>query len=543
MSSERAGPQNKKTYASRAQCRYRSRIFHSRTCPSSPRASPPPAQSRAVPAPTLSSQPHHSLPLPQSQQVFRSVAAASRGTQFPPSAPHHPGPCPLIQVRPQLCPPRLVKLDHHTPSHALPSVKGSSRQKLDQRTFTEQVHEGKDNGYLFSKKIASGAFSKVYLADATHECVHHNPKLSSDLQGKRHTMIAVKIISATEAPVEFSRKLLPREISSLNTTYKHLNVVGRGLDTACPHPPLPQGQLSPASCLPQAYRPRPPPWTSLSPQGWSPTASWNLDLVQLYETYQSSQLVLELVAQGDLLEHINAALDPLYHPGLEEKEVLGLFWQLVSAMAHYHSVGIAYQRGRHLGLSDLKCKNILLDDHGLLRLTGEPTAPALTPSPGLNASTCRGPHPTLVPARPLPSALPGLQATLTHGPEATGLTPTATLPMHLVQILASSAVWGPGTHCSALSVAPQSTQPEILVSSKYSRQQADLWSLGVILYAMVSKKLPFKEPQPHCMLHLMHCGPTFWPGLFPEKQVQSPFPASMDDLEPGTDLERQWPVL
>lgn len=115
----------------------------------------------------------------QSQQVFRSVAAASRRTQFPPSAPHLPGPCPLTQVRPQSCPPRLVKLDHYTPSHALPSVKGSSRQKLDQRTFTEQIHEGKDNGYLFPK---------VYLADATHKCMHHNPKLSSDLQGKRYTM-------------------------------------------------------------------------------------------------------------------------------------------------------------------------------------------------------------------------------------------------------------------------------------------------------------------------------------------------------------------
>lgn len=30
-----------------------------------------------------------------------------------------------------------------------------------------------------------------------------------------------------EAPVEFSPKFLPREILSLNTTYKHLNVVGR----------------------------------------------------------------------------------------------------------------------------------------------------------------------------------------------------------------------------------------------------------------------------------------------------------------------------
>ncbi|XP_033058600.1 LOW QUALITY PROTEIN: testis-specific serine/threonine-protein kinase 5-like [Trachypithecus francoisi] len=257
--------------------------------------SPCPVQGCASPRPELAAP-----SLPASAAVPASLqkrGCCLKRDAVPTQRPPPPWPLPSDTSRPQSCPPRLVKLDHHTPSHALPSVKGSSRQKLDQRTSTEQVHEGKDNGYLFSKKIASGAFSKVYLADATHECIHHNPKLSSDLQGKRHTMIAVKIVSTAEAPVEFSRKLLPREISSLNTTYKHLNVV------------------------------------------------------QLCETYQSSQLVLELVAQGNLLEHINAALDPLYHPGLKEKEVLGLFWQLVSAMAHYHSVGIAYQRGRHLGRS------------------------------------------------------------------------------------------------------------------------------------------------------------------------------------------------
>ncbi|XP_030660550.1 uncharacterized protein LOC105739195 [Nomascus leucogenys] len=205
MSSEWAAPQNKKTHPLRTQCRYSSRILHSRTCPSSPRAAPP-APSRAVPAPALSLQPHHSLPLPQSQQVFRRVAAASRGTQFPPSTPYHPGPCPLTQVRSQLCSPRLVKLDHHAPFHALPSEKGSSRQTLDQRTFTEQVCECKDNGYLLSsKKIGSGAFSKVYLADATHERMHHNPKLSSDLQGKRHTMVRQAHLPPQGAPVPPSR--------------------------------------------------------------------------------------------------------------------------------------------------------------------------------------------------------------------------------------------------------------------------------------------------------------------------------------------------
>lgn len=69
-------------------------------------------------------------------------------------------------------------------------MKGSSRRKLDQQTFMAQVRECRDKGYLLSsKKIGSGAFSKVYLAYATQERMQHNPKLASDLRGKRHTMV------------------------------------------------------------------------------------------------------------------------------------------------------------------------------------------------------------------------------------------------------------------------------------------------------------------------------------------------------------------
>ncbi|XP_025306562.3 testis-specific serine/threonine-protein kinase 5-like isoform X1 [Canis lupus dingo] len=276
-------------------------------------------------------------------------------------------------------------------------MKGRARQKLDQLNFMEQVRECRDNGYLLSsRKIGSGAFSKVYLAYATHERLRHNPKLASDLRGKRHAMVAIKIISTAEAPVEFSQKFLPREISSLNATYKHLNVV------------------------------------------------------QLYETYQNSRrsyLVLELAARGDLLEHINSVSDHRCRPGLEEDEARGLFWQLVSAVAHCHSSGIVHR--------DLKCENILLDDRGLLKLSDFGFA---------NRS--------------------GLKNSLLS------------------------------TFCGSVAY----TAPEILMSKKYNGEQADLWSLGIILYAMVTGKLPFKERQPHRMLHLMRQGPTFRPGMSPECQ-------------------------
>ncbi|XP_047420242.1 testis-specific serine/threonine-protein kinase 5-like [Sciurus carolinensis] len=290
------------------------------------------------------------------------------------------------------------ELDRQAPfGGTLSSMKGSGRLRSDHRNFIEQVQECMDNGYLLSsKRIGSGAFSKVYLAYATQERMQHNPKLSSDLRGKHHTMVAIKIISMAEAPVEFSQKFLPREISSLNATYKHLNVV------------------------------------------------------QLYETYHNSQrfyLVLELAARGDLLEHINAVSDHRCCPGLEEEEARRLFWQLVGAVAHCHNAGIVHR--------DLKCENILLDDQGFLKLTDFGFA---------NHS--------------------GLKNSLLS------------------------------TFCGSVAY----TAPEILMSKKYSGEQADLWSLGIILYAMVTGKLPFKESQPHRMLHLMRRGPIFQPGLSPECQ-------------------------
>ena len=92
--------------------------------------------------------------------------------------------------------------------------------------------------------------------------------------------MAIKIISTAEAPVEFSRKFLPREISSLNATYKHLNVVGR--DPRQPGPShLPQAapslpgtlMLEPAPS--QDPSPMHPggPWLGVTAGGWGPAGA------------------------------------------------------------------------------------------------------------------------------------------------------------------------------------------------------------------------------------------------------------------------------
>ncbi|XP_060627731.2 testis-specific serine/threonine-protein kinase 5-like isoform X2 [Anolis sagrei] len=276
-------------------------------------------------------------------------------------------------------------------------MKSFTKREADRRTFLEQVRESKENGYLLSsKKIGSGAFSKVYLGYATQEKMMQNYKLASDLRSKRHSMVAIKIISTAEAPVEYTKKFLPREIYSLNVTYKHLNVI------------------------------------------------------QLYEMYRNNKrtyLVLELASRGDLLEHINATSDRRELPGLEEEEARRLFRQIVSAVAHCHNVGIVHR--------DLKCENILLDERGFIKLTDF------------------------------------------------GFANRYSLKNSLMSTFCGSVAY---------------TAPEILMSKKYNGELADLWSLGVILYAMVTGKLPFKERQPHKMIHVIRQGLAFRQPISPECQ-------------------------
>ncbi|CAB1350798.1 unnamed protein product [Coregonus sp. 'balchen'] len=179
------------------------------------------------------------------------------------------------------------------------------------KSLHEWTIECRENGYLLSgKKIGTGAFSKVYLGYATPNKISKNYKLANDLRSKIHNMVAIKIISINEAPPEYSKKFLHREIYALNATYRHPGVV------------------------------------------------------QLYDMFRSLKrfyLILELALSGDLLEHINAVSHSKGSPGLSEEEARRLFKQIVNAVMHCHN--------NHIVHRDLKCENILLDKQGFVKLT------------------------------------------------------------------------------------------------------------------------------------------------------------------------------
>ena len=42
--------------------------------------------------------------------------------------------------------------------------------------------------------------------------------------------------------------------------------------------------------------------------------------------------------------------------------------------------------------------------------------------------------------------------------------------------------------------SPCYAAPEMVAGQQYNGQQADMWSVGVILYAMVTGTLPFEDP-------------------------------------------------
>ena len=77
----------------------------------------------------------------------------------------------------------------------------------------------------------------------------------------------------------------------------------------------------------------------------------------MIETQTKVYLIMEYVEKGDLLEYLNSSED------LTADEIRRLFQQLVLSVGYCHKEKVVHR--------DIKCENILLDNKGRLKITGE----------------------------------------------------------------------------------------------------------------------------------------------------------------------------
>ena len=65
--------------------------------------------------------------------------------------------------------------------------------------------------------------------------------------------------------------------------------------------------------------------------------------------------------------------------------------------------------------------------------------------------------------------------------------------------------------------SPSYVAPEILSGQPYDPFKSDIWSLGVMLFVLLSGKYPFQDPTPIGLFHKITCGPIDVPLHFPDE--------------------------
>lgn len=210
------------------------------------------------------------------------------------------------------------------------------------------------HGYTVGKIIGTGSYATVKLAkSARHACE-----------------VAIKIVSKVQAPPDYLKKFLPREIE-----------VVKGLK----HPNL-------------------------------------IRFLQAIETTHRVYIIMEYAENGSLFDIIRA------HGYIDETRSRKWFGQLLDALQYCHERGVVHR--------DIKCENLLLDTDYNIKVSDFGFARA--------HMRCRS---------------NAEDYTLSE------------------------------TFCGSYAYA----SPEILQGIPYAPHLSDIWSMGVVLYAMVFGRLPFDD--------------------------------------------------
>lgn len=208
------------------------------------------------------------------------------------------------------------------------------------------------HGYALGRIIGAGSYATVKVAKSDrHDC-----------------QVAIKIVSKFQAPGEYLKKFLPREIE-----------VVKGLR----HPHL-------------------------------------IRFLQAIETTHRVYIIMEYAQNGSLLDAIR------HDTYIDEFRSRRWFRQLIDAIDYCHERGVVHR--------DIKCENLLIDHNHSIKLS--------------DFGFARGEM------KPKDGVIPLSE-----------------------------------TFCGSYAYA----SPEILKGIPYQPQLSDVWSMGVVLYAMVFGRLPFDD--------------------------------------------------